>query len=224
MAGRWMANAVIMIFLFQALRKKFNGWDRAGCIPMTEGENFFIVIFFILTAILLTGKTSAPGSILLSFNLVCLAFSAWTDFKTGMLYRIMLYVPLAFNWIMFAVGNLSGALEAGSGGGAAAFVYAAAAAVLCLTKAIAAGDGMIYLILLPVILILEQGNGYGMIVLLFLSLVIPLLLFDLVEGSRMVFQCVKSRHAGGRAALRRPFAPYILAGFVFSLLLAFYTV
>lgn len=222
MAGIGAANAIVMIFLFVVMQKKFYSWDQNGGIRMTAGEIGFIIVFFFLASMLMAGKMSVTTSIMLSLNLVCLTFSAITDYKTGMLYKVMLYVPLTFNWLIFAAGSLAGAIETVPGSGGAAAVYAVAAVILCLTKAIAAGDGIIYFILLPVMLMIEQNDYERIIILLFLSLMIPLLVFDLVEGSRMIFKWVKTRRTGGCKILRRPFAPYILGGFVLSLLLGLY--
>ena len=207
-----MAEAIfaslIAINLYKQVRKYFNSLDAAGSLPIERKEIIFFAILFFSTMLFSVGKVDMAVLWMHIGNLVFLSFLAYTDFKTKLLDVPILVYLLIQNvsfFILFCFFNNT--YEWGK----LYFLCAYIAAVVfcCMVKAVAKGDGFIYLAMLPAILIMENPCGIP-VSLLFLLL--PLFLFLIVESGKAVFR----KSLKTLLSERKPFAPYLLAGYIIS--------
>jgi len=213
-----MAEAVmaslIAIHLYIQVRKLFIRLDVSGSLPVEKKEiRFFGALFFItmLFSVCKTDVGKFPMGILWIHigNLVILSFLAFTDFKTKLLdVPVLGYLFLQNVFFYIIHCFINGACKAADlrilGG------YIAIVIFCCLTKAFAIGDGCIYLAMLPIMLIMEDGSC----LFLLLYLLIPLLLFLVAESGKAILK----KHLNTLLSERKPFAPYLLAGYVICFL------
>ena len=199
-----------MIVIYLNIRRLFNHWDSSCYLPIKKTEvKFFIILFY--TIMLASIDKLAIGTLIIHMlNLVTLSFLAYTDSKTNLLYVSVLFYLHTQNLFYYFAGCI-GNIFTFKYDIKAICLYIIAVLICYAGKAIAIGDVCIYIAMLPIILIM--CNKYNNTSMLLLFLLIPLFLFLVIESGKAI---IKNR----RNALlqRKPFAPYLLAGYVICFL------
>lgn len=218
-----LITAVVMTIGYLSLRNIFNKWDQEEKLKISMKEGCLFGLLFYIISILMLGKVDFGNFLMITFNVVCLAFLAYIDAKTKLLYTLVLYLLIAINSLVFMVCFIFGKINIEPDlGWAVVISYLTCVVLLCITRAIAVGDGIIYAALLPVLLMIEKDSGFRAICLTMINLMIPLFSFTLVEGTKFLRQWCKTRKKLSQECLRKPFAPYLLLGFIISVILKIY--
>lgn len=215
-----MTAAVFLTAGYLILRSTFNLWDRDGEIRIEKKECCRTGLFFYFFSVFLLGRAGLGSFLMSGMNIICLAFLAFIDARTKQLYIAVIYLLAAVNGTVFFLTCLSGQMAVSLDMVmAVSFSYLAVVGMLCITRAVAAGDGAIMAVILPVLLMLEKDSGFGIICLSMLFMVISFFSFVVTEGMKALIQRVGHKHFCYCDNIRKPFAPYLLLGFTITLLL-----
>lgn len=215
-----MTAAVFLTAGYLVLRSTFNLWDRDGEIRIENKECCRTGLFFYFFSVLLLGRAGLGSFLMSGMNIICLAFLAFIDARTKQLYIAVIYLLAAVNGTVFLFtclfGRMAVSLDMVM---AVSFSYLAVVGMLCITRAVAAGDGAIMAVMLPVLLMLEKDDGFRTICMVMLNLLIPLFSFVIAEGIKTLLKRFGHKQFCYCENLRKPFAPYLLLGFTMTLIL-----
>lgn len=202
--------SLIAIHLYIQVRKLFIRLEASGSLPIRKREIQFFAALFFLTMLFSVGKVDMGILWMHIGNLVVLSFLAFTDLKTKLLDVPALGCLLVQNIFFYIIHYIiSGGHELAAVGILGGYIVTVL--LCCLIKAFAIGDGCIYLAMLPVMMVMQEDAGYPI---LFLFLLLPLLLFLLIESGKAILK----KHLNTLLSERKPFAPYLLAGYIISFL------
>lgn len=209
-AAEAVMASLIALYLYIQVRKIFIRLDASGNLPIEKREIHFFAALFTLTMLFSAGKVSMGILWMHIGNLVILSFLAFTDFNTKLLDVPVLgylFAQNIFFYITYCV--ISGTYKMADLGFLGGYIVTVI--FCCVVKAFAIGDGCIYFAMIPVMLIMQEDGGHPV---LFLFLMIPLILFLLVESGKAIMK----KCWNILLEERKPFAPYLLAGYIISFL------